>query len=48
MENSNARERLIVASNNKNKLKEFDAILGHLYDVVSMRSEEHTSELQSR
>ena len=37
MENSNAPARLIVASNNKNKLKEFDAILGHLYDVVSMR-----------
>ena len=29
--------RLIVASNNKNKLKEFDAILGHLYNIVSMR-----------
>ena len=29
--------RLIVASNNKNKLREFDAILGHLYSVVSMR-----------
>lgn len=29
--------RLIVASNNKNKLREFDAILGHLYNVVSMR-----------
>jgi len=29
--------RLIVASNNKNKLREFDAILGHLYTVVSMR-----------
>ena len=29
--------RLIVASNNKNKLKEFDAILGGLYHVVSMR-----------
>ncbi len=29
--------RLIVASNNKNKLKEFDAILGHLYAIVSMR-----------
>ena len=37
MENTGVRERLIVASNNKNKLREFDAILGHLYDVVSMR-----------
>lgn len=33
----NMLPRLIVASNNKNKLKEFDAILGHLYQVVSMR-----------
>ena len=30
MENTNVLERLIVASNNKNKLREFDAILGHL------------------
>ena len=29
--------RLIVASNNKNKLKEFAAILGHRYQIVSMR-----------
>ena len=33
----NTLPRLIVASNNKNKLREFDAILGHLYQVVSMR-----------
>ena len=37
MENTKELERLIVASNNKNKLREFDAILGHLYCVVSMR-----------
>ena len=37
METNNALPRLIVASNNKNKLKEFDAILGGLYHVVSMR-----------
>ena len=37
MENRSELERLIVASNNKNKLREFDAILGHLYSVVSMR-----------
>ncbi|MBR2942742.1 MAG: RdgB/HAM1 family non-canonical purine NTP pyrophosphatase [Clostridia bacterium] len=30
-------EKLIVASNNKNKLKEFDAILGARYEIVSMR-----------
>ena len=29
--------RLIVASNNANKLREFDAILGSRYAVVSMR-----------
>ena len=32
-----ARERLIVASNNANKLKEFEAILGERYRIVSMR-----------
>lgn len=32
-----ARERLIVASNNANKLKEFEAILGGRYRIVSMR-----------
>ena len=32
-----ARERLIVASNNANKLKEFEAILGGRYSIVSMR-----------
>jgi len=37
MEDHNVLPRLIVASNNKNKLKEFDAILGGLYHVVSMR-----------
>ena len=37
MENRSNLPRLIVASNNKNKLKEFDAILGTLYRVVSMR-----------
>ena len=37
MEESKTLERLIVASNNKNKLREFDAILGHLFQVVSMR-----------
>jgi len=36
MEANSALPRLIVASNNKNKLKEFDAILGGLYQVVSM------------
>lgn len=30
-------ERLIVASNNANKLKEFDAILGSRFQIVSMR-----------
>ena len=30
-------EKLIVASNNKNKLKEFAAILGARYEIVSMR-----------
>lgn len=30
-------EKLIVASNNKNKLKEFNAILGARYEIVSMR-----------
>ena len=34
---SEARERLIVASNNANKLKEFEAILGGRYQIVSMR-----------
>ncbi len=29
--------RLIVASNNKNKLREFAAIMGGMYDVVSMK-----------
>lgn len=37
MEGNSGLERLIVASNNKNKLREFDAILGHLYRIVSMR-----------
>lgn len=30
-------EKLIVASNNKNKLKEFSAILGARFEIVSMR-----------
>ena len=30
-------EKLIVASNNKNKLREFSAILGSRYEIVSMR-----------
>lgn len=34
--NENALPRLIVASNNKNKLKEFAAILGQRYQIVSM------------
>ena len=34
---SSALPRLIVASNNQNKLKEFRAILGAVYDIVSMR-----------
>ena len=29
--------RLIVASNNKNKLREFAAIMGGMYDVISMK-----------
>lgn len=37
MENKSRLERLIVASNNKNKLREFAAILGHRYEIVSMR-----------
>ena len=37
MENTSSLPRLIVASNNKNKLREFDAILGGLYQVISMR-----------
>lgn len=37
MTESNALPHLIVASNNKNKLREFEAILGHLYTIVSMR-----------
>ena len=36
MENK-ALPRLIVASNNANKLREFEAILGHRYAIVSMR-----------
>ena len=32
-----ALPRLIVASNNANKLREFEAILGHCYRIVSMR-----------
>lgn len=31
------KERLIVASNNQNKIKEFHAILGHRFEIVSMR-----------
>lgn len=31
-------EKLIVASNNKNKLKEFEAILGGRYEIVSMHN----------
>ncbi|MBP3656255.1 MAG: RdgB/HAM1 family non-canonical purine NTP pyrophosphatase [Clostridia bacterium] len=34
---SSTLPRLIVASNNKNKLKEFAAILGSRYQIVSMR-----------
>ena len=30
-------EKLIVASNNKNKLREFAAIMGGRYEIVSMR-----------
>ena len=30
-------EKLIAASNNKNKLREFEAILGGRYRIVSMR-----------
>ena len=30
-------EKLIVASNNKNKLREFAAIMGERYEIVSMR-----------
>jgi len=30
-------EKLIVASNNKNKLREFAAIMGSRYEIVSMR-----------
>ncbi len=37
MEKQAALERLIVASNNQNKLREFAAILGGRYHVVSMR-----------
>ena len=37
MKENSALQRLIVASNNRNKLREFDAILGHLYEVVSMK-----------
>ncbi|MDO5300190.1 MAG: RdgB/HAM1 family non-canonical purine NTP pyrophosphatase [Clostridia bacterium] len=36
-EQKQARPRLIVASNNRNKLREFAAILGHRFDIVSMR-----------
>lgn len=35
--NEHALPRLIVASNNANKLKEFEAILGRRYRIVSMR-----------
>ena len=38
MENK-ALPRLIVASNNANKLREFEAILGRRYAIVSMRDE---------
>lgn len=36
-EQKQARPRLIVASNNRNKLREFEAILGRRFDIVSMR-----------
>lgn len=34
--------RLIVASNNANKLREFREILGEQFDIVSMREAELT------
>ena len=41
-----ALPRLIVASNNKNKLREFDAILGARYAIVSMREAGVTEEIE--
>ena len=38
--------RLIVASNNKNKLREFAAILGHLYEVVSMKDAGYDADIE--
>ena len=45
-EKTNALPRLIVASNNKNKLKEFNAILGARYEIVSMRDAGVTEEIE--
>ena len=40
--------RLVLASNNAKKLKELGALFGPLpIELVTQRSEEHTSELQS-
>ena len=38
--------RLIVASNNKNKLREFAAILGHLYEVVSLKDAGYDADIE--
>ena len=38
--------RLIVASKNKNKLREFAAILGHLYEVVSMKDAGYDADIE--
>ena len=46
MEKTNALPRLIVASNNKNKLKEFAAIMGGRYEIVSMRDAGVTEEIE--
>ena len=39
-------EKLIVASNNQNKLREFEAILGGRYRIVSMREAGFDSEIE--
>lgn len=46
MENNANLPRLIVASNNANKLREFAAILGHRYSIVSMRDAGITADIE--
>ncbi len=46
MGNANQRPRLIVASGNANKLREFDEILGEVYQIVPMREAGVTGEIE--